>query len=632
MIATHEFHLVNTIGHSAGAIVFGIFLFLLIRDRPTPWRESWKSIAAASLAFLWNLASLAVLVVSNSTNSEPYALVAVSFSILSFLPAVLFDISLDGEFRPLVAAGYSISSIAVLLHFARFWPGAHEERQAALLLITIGFSALTLAAIIAMAFRSGPEKRSKTSRMFAAMCSALFAISFVHLGSEHAAQAWSKELALHHAGIPLALFVLLQDYRFMLLDAFIRFLANVLLATILTFGLIRVMSGFVKVQGNLADNPLYEAVILVALCLLLIAFAMMRNTLQRWLTLVVFRRPDMEQALRRLQSGSLGAKAESDYIEWAAREVCTFMSASRYLVVTPSTMKDTFPLGDLSFPAPVTDYPKLRNNPDLYWAEVLVPVRLSAEESLYLVLGRRRGGRRYLSEDIQALTRLSSAIGEQIERFRRSEMQRLVSQAELRALQSQINPHFLFNALNTLYGIIPREATGARRTVLNLAEIFRYTLQTDKILIALSEELEIVRAYLEIEKLRMGPRLQTQIDVEDAALLVRVPVLSIQPLVENAIKHGLSASSKPGWLRVQAKIVESEVRIQIADTGRGMTAADEDVHQPGTGVGLANVTKRLQLCFGAGVGLHIESSSQGTCVAFSVPWVPVEQAVPAAVE
>src|SRR5437588_10289043 len=147
--------------------------------------------------------------------------------------------------------------------------------------------------------------------------------------------------------------------------------------------------------------------------------------------------------------------------------------------------------------------------PELAWAEAIVPLGGPAE-ARYLLFGRRRGGRRYLSEDLQALSRLTAAILAQVERFRNSEMQRLVSQAELRALQSQINPHFLFNALNTLYGIIPREASGARRTVMNLAEIFRYSLQNDRALIALSEELEIVKAYLEIEALRLGPRLHTE--------------------------------------------------------------------------------------------------------------------------
>src|ERR1700739_3984351 len=106
-------------------------------------------------------------------------------------------------------------------------------------------------------------------------------------------------------------------------------------------------------------------------------------------------------------------------------------------------------------------------------------------------------------------------------------MQRLVSQAELRALQSQMNPHFLFNALNTLYGTIPRESSSARRMVLNLAEIFRYFLQIDKTFVPLSEEIQIVRAYLEVEQSRLGNRLKMDIQVDDAALDVPIPVLSI---------------------------------------------------------------------------------------------------------
>jgi LytS/YehU family sensor histidine kinase len=125
----------------------------------------------------------------------------------------------------------------------------------------------------------------------------------------------------------------------------------------------------------------------------------------------------------------------------------------------------------------------------------------------------------------------------------------LVSEGELRALHSQINPHFLFNALNTVYGIIPREAAGARRTVLDLADIFRYFLQSDKILIPLTEELKIVKAYLDIERLRLGPRLETIIQVDKEAEQALIPVLSIQPLVENAIKHGLSTRLDGGMVK-----------------------------------------------------------------------------------
>src|SRR5580698_10934834 len=123
-------------------------------------------------------------------------------------------------------------------------------------------------------------------------------------------------------------------------------------------------------------------------------------------------------------------------------------------------------------------------------------------------------------------------------------MTRLVSQAEMRALQSQINPHFLFNSLNTLYGTIPRESAEARRLVLNLAEVFRYFLQTERPFIRVEEEIRIVRAYLAIEELRLGERLRVEFDIDDDSLGASIPALSIQPLVENAVKHGIA--TRPG--------------------------------------------------------------------------------------
>src|SRR5262249_52296022 len=142
--------------------------------------------------------------------------------------------------------------------------------------------------------------------------------------------------------------------------------------------------------------------------------------------------------------------------------------------------------------------------------------------------------------DLDALARTAIEVAEQVEKLRQQEMHRLVNQAELRALQSQMNPHFLFNALNTLYGTIPREATEARRIVLNLADLFRYVLRSNKTVVPLAEELQIVRAYLEVEQLRLGERLHVEIQMDDSALNVPIPVLSVQPLVENAIKHGVA--------------------------------------------------------------------------------------------
>ena len=601
----HEPQLVNTIGHSAGAVLFGIFLFLLIRDRAGGrFRDRWQSFAAAALAFLWNAGSLAVLATANTNGIGAPVLVAFSFSVLSFLPAVLLHVSLGTSLRPVIAVGYLLSLTATFLHFSELSTRSVKSHEIALSLITIGFGILTAIALVGLALERSPGKPGKTSRMLGAMCASLFAMSFVHFGSGHPPQAWSKEIALHHAGIPLALFVLLQDYRFVLLDAFIRFVANVILAALITFVGIRAAAGFLKPN---AGNPVSEALLLTGSCLLLIVFALLRSKIQAWLTKVVFRRPDLETWLQKLRTGP-GTKTESQYLDWAAEQLAAFMEAAKSRLV--SELK----AGPL-FPAPVADLPQLRADSELAWAEAVVPLRLSPADIRYVMLGRRRGGRRYLSEDLQALNRLSAVIVEQVARARASELDRLVSEAELRALQSQINPHFLFNALNTLYGVIPREAAGARRTVLNLAEVFRYFLRPERTFIPLAEELQIINAYLDIERLRLGPRLETQIDVDEAALPVMIPVLSIQPLVENAIKHGVSAKAGGGRLSLTAKVIEGEVRITVADTGPGMAHGSEE---PGSGLGLGNVTRRLQLCYGPQVDLEVHSGASGTSVQFSV--------------
>ncbi len=141
------------------------------------------------------------------------------------------------------------------------------------------------------------------------------------------------------------------------------------------------------------------------------------------------------------------------------------------------------------------------------WVFAVLPMRFARSDAAYLLLGSREGGRRYLSEDLRVLARLGAAVIEHVEQFRNSQMQNLLSKVELRALQAQINLHFLFNSLNTLYGIIERGNAEARRMVLNLADVYRYLLRAERPMVEIEEELRIVRAYLEIE--RTAPRSET---------------------------------------------------------------------------------------------------------------------------
>jgi hypothetical protein len=445
------------------------------------------------------------------------------------------------------------------------------------------------------------------------MCLALFATSFVHFGSGHAGLAWSSELIVHHAGIPLALFVLLQDYRFVLLDAFVRFLANALLAGVLTWLVIEAAFRLVLVE-RASPAPLPEALLLISVCLFLIFFAWLRNRVQAWLTHAVFRQDTVSHLAARLKDAP-AFSSEEQYLDWAVSTMAAAVKTKDFAAIGQS---EADPAVALHAPMIAASLPAVSSAAQWNWAEAVVPVRLGQGNSKLILLGRRQGGQRYLGEDLDALAIAAAEISEQVESLHRQEMNRLVSQAELRALQSQMNPHFLFNALNTLYGTIPRESTAARRMVLNLADIFRYFLQSDKTFVPLAEEMQIVRAYLEVEQSRLGDRLSVEIHVEDAALSVVIPALSIQPLVENAIKHGVAQRTDPGYVRIRAALQHGDLRVTVENSAAPATQSRiNDI--PGAGVGLQNIRRRLEICYGSASGLQLSFAPQSTTAELSIP-------------
>jgi hypothetical protein len=588
MIGINQPLLINILGHASGALIFAIFLCLLFSGRGwSGGRGRYLSGLAAALSLLWNLGSLIALVWPGLPAGVLGLMVAISFSALSLLPAVLLQLSLGDSQPAVVAGGYVLSAIAVAMHFWEIAGNGAKLHQAALLLITVGFLALTAIAVAGVAIRRDPLRRSGGVRIAAAMCLALFAMSFVHFGAGHASHAWSSELLVHHAGIPLALFVLLQDYRFVLLDAFVRFLANALLAAVLTWLVIQAAFRLVLVE-RAAPEPLQEALLLIGVCLFLVFFAWLRNRVQSWLTRAVFRQGSLASLASRVKEGP-AFTGEEQYLDWAAALIAAAVGTADYAVISQGEAQAS-------------------------WAETSIPIRLGEGRSRLLVLGRRQGGRRYLGEDLDTLANAASEITGRVESLRRQEMNRLVSQAELRALRSQINPHFLFNALNALYGAIPREAAAARRMVLNLAEIFRYSLQSDKAFVPLAQEMQIVRAYLELEQCRLASRLDVQIEVDDAALQIPIPALSIQPLVENAVKHGVALRIEPGYVRIKAQCRNEELRISVENSASGRAA-----EAPVTGVGLQNVRRRLEICYGAGADLRFSPGMEFTTVEIRIP-------------
>lgn len=606
--------LINAIGHTAGALLFGLIIGLLIRDRQARGiRPIGLSILAAALAFVWNAGSLIALAAPSPRSLLIGIVMTVSFSVLSLIPAVLLQVALRGRQAAITVAGYVISATAVVLHASEVFDSSGSRHQFGLLLITIGFGVLIVVAVLAR-LRNRSSNPLKAAEWLSLGSLLLFTSSFLHFGYRHFDSPWTAEVAWHHIGIPVVLIVLLQDYRFLLLDTFVRFLVNSALAAIYVVTIFLLNERF-QVSEHARSSAFLAGVAMVGLCLSLILFAYFRNGVQRWIGSVIFRRKNLDACIRNIARSAAAARSEEELLAGTAREIATHLQIDEFCVVKGSGVNRKPDQPELLFGVPQS--PGLPARPS--WAEVQLPLRFSSGEVCFLITGSRRGRQRYLSEDLEDMRRLGSVIVEQVERFRSEELKRLATQAELSALQAQVNPHFLFNALNTLYGSIDRNSYQARRMVLNLAEIFRYLLQGGRTYIPLSEELRIVQAYLEIESLRLGDRLEKQFDIDQSATSVMIPILCIQPLIENAVKHGIAPRQHGGRITLRAHHLDGGLEVSIEDTGVGFKASGSKRNGNGAGVGLENVRRRLRLSFGPEATVNISSDENGSTVSFLIP-------------
>jgi two-component system sensor histidine kinase LytS len=186
---------------------------------------------------------------------------------------------------------------------------------------------------------------------------------------------------------------------------------------------------------------------------------------------------------------------------------------------------------------------------------------------------------------------------------------KLAARSELKALHAQINPHFLFNTLNTITSLVRTKPDLARELLLKLGAIFRYTLHKTGRNIPIAEELEQVRAYLAIEQARHGEKLAIREDIAAEVEQYLIPSVTIQPLVENAIKHGLRPQEDGGYIMIKARAEEQDIVISIIDNGVGMDLQHSHplLSPVGGCIGLINVHERLCGQYGAGYGLVIDS-------------------------
>ncbi len=186
--------------------------------------------------------------------------------------------------------------------------------------------------------------------------------------------------------------------------------------------------------------------------------------------------------------------------------------------------------------------------------------------------------------------------------LRQSELAHALKVAELRVLKSQLNPHFLFNSLNSVRALIADDPTGAQKAVTQLARTLRYTLTAgQEEVVSLERELEIVDDYLELDSLRLGERLRVDRTIALDARLAHIPVMLLQTVVENAIKHGLAELPQGGVLRISAEVREGALLIEVENPRPPAPSQTQS-----QGVGLRNAVERLRLLFGADAALNLD--------------------------
>jgi sensor histidine kinase YesM len=202
-------------------------------------------------------------------------------------------------------------------------------------------------------------------------------------------------------------------------------------------------------------------------------------------------------------------------------------------------------------------------------------------------------------------------------RFREREQQAAhleahLHEARLRALQAQLQPHFLFNTLNGIATLLRRDPAAAEEMLTSLSDLLRIALSaSSRQEIPLGEELGFLDRYLEIQRMRFGDRLRYERAVDPEALTCPVPALLLQPLVENAIRHGIEPSGNPGCVCITARLVGENLLIIVQDNGVGFQPARQD--RPPGGVGLSNVRERLRALYGEAHDLRIEPPEGGGC-------------------
>lgn len=620
MTARNAITLVHLAGFLTGIVLYAMLGVMAWRARTADRRAPRDDvlIIVAALGLVWNIGALVEYGAADfGLGAPPAWFTAAAFSALGFLPAAVIQMAVPSTSRrrPVVAAGYLLSGVAAVLHFVAAINGAAPS-SAALWLLSLGFPSVLGWLIVA------GDARAAGARAITAAALAAFATTALHL-SRHSPQVEESLFAAvvgHQGSLPLALTILYQDYRFALVDLFLkRAVSLMLLVAIAAVGYLGL------VAPALADpnaDPLRTPLLVLGLWVgTALAFPWLRAGVRDFVDRTLLHRPDYRQV--RVAVANLLRHAET---AGAVADVFCIESRVALAVGRAEWTEEELRPGSGEELVVVSRDDR---------ASAIVHLPLTEEPGIRVTLGDLPGGRRLLSDDVALLEWLAVAAARRIDEIRivqerleqttrRLELTRLATQAEMQALRAQLNPHFLFNALTTIGQLLREAPDRALTTLYQLTGLLRAVLKSPSAdLVPLSEEMEIVTAYLGIEKARFEERLHVEQDIPGDLQSALIPPLLLQPLVENAVKHGIGPQRAGGTVRVAARRIAANIgealELEVSDTGIGgdvVTMMSDGTER----FGLASVKRRLERHFGPSGSFDITAvPGIGTTIRLRLP-------------
>lgn len=653
--------LVNLTGFITGAALYAMLLAMILKAgspgiagvsaaRRRLSGAERLLLVAALLGMVWNLGALVLYGARDWQVARPAGwFEATVFASLGFLPALVIHFVLHaGRWQRrrivatlIIAAAYVLSAAAGVLQYEAALAGQEVPSGPALRSLTYGFSLITIA-ILLYAGRSSMWKRA-----ILVVALAVFAVSALHL-SRHTSgdYPWFVELTGHHASLLLVIAILYQEYRFALVDIFLKRAIGLVLLVGLAFGLYVLMLAPLFRIRDAAGYPDTRAV--VVLLAVWTGTALLYSPLSRWVSwfvdTIVLHREDYQELRDELAVEAASSENIDEILDGVCLRLKRVLTAVDVGWVSSQAAEPAVGSEGGSEGAMIKPSELVRlapqdfdGSPETAWtgrfvAQVRIPTH---EEPAYsLLVGELSAGRQLLSDDILLLESVALMLARRFDALRVSherwertlreqEIRKLAAEAELKALRAQLNPHFLFNALTTISYLIQTSPDRAGETLLRLTGLLRAVLRAPTgELVTLGQELELIESYLAIEKARFEDRLRVSIDVPQDLRGRMIPPLVVQPLVENAIKHGIAPLRDGGEVVVSARLEESDsplLRLSVRDSGAGVT--DEGLRAGREhGVGVNNVENRLARYYGEAASITISSVvGEGTLAEIRLP-------------